>query len=321
MSFHEQLEAKAVAPVTSIKELMQEQAGGGGRGDIIRINPYRLKIKEGRNLRNMDNPAVQAHIDWLASSIAENGVLTPILIQVEDGTPYVVHGECRTHAVKKAIEELGAEIATVPCIHEPKGMTEADRVALTAQGYNGGMPITPLEQAEGIKRLVQWGWTHANIAKRFGISLQRLGQLFDLTTLPEQVKEEIREGNISATMAQQTIAELGKEAGTKMVKAAVVVAKAEKAAGKGKGKVKAKHLGKSKAAPISPATKAQNEKMLREKAKSAKFLAERIDVLRTLWLKGVPAVNNGRVAVAWTEADYNEIVAKLGVKVVKEAAE
>ena len=46
------------------------------RGALLYFEPGKLKIEEGLNARNLASAEVQAHIEWLADSIAEAGVMT-----------------------------------------------------------------------------------------------------------------------------------------------------------------------------------------------------------------------------------------------------
>lgn len=306
MTFKSELEKLATLPAPKVSDLSDK------RTSILWINPMRIKIKEGRNLRNVEDPEIKEHIKDLGADIMEHGMQHPLIVEFKDGEVLMVDGECRIRGVWYALDQLGAEIATVPCMIEPKGTTEGDRIAKMAKSYNGGKPIKPLELAKGVQRLLVGGWTHENIAKRLGMTSQRIYQLVDLAMMPPEVKAAVQEGSISATAAAKIVHEEGAAEGAKTITAAVKEAKAEAKNGKGKGKVKTKHVAKSRAS--GPTSVSSTAKELAVKSKVAKQLIERIEVIKTAFLRGTAKEASGRVAVLWSKADYDLLQAKLGLK-------
>lgn len=304
--FMENLAAQALTPVANLKELRAES----GTREMLMVNPLRLKIVDGYNLRDMTDPENIAHVDELAISIAQMGVIDPIMIRFENGEPVVVHGECRTRGTWRAIEHYGAEVAAVPCMIEPKGTTEADRIARMGGGHDLGKKLTTLEKAKGVTRLSQLGWTRDNICRAYGLAATtNLDQLYEINALPDALKQDIKEGFISANLAVQTVKELGEKEATKTLKEGV---KSAKAAGKKTAKAVATHINKSKAS--GPKGVSASAKEAAVKSKVARQLQERIEVIKTLFQKGKAQEVNGHVAIAWTAADYETLASKLGIK-------
>lgn len=169
-----------------------------GRGDLYKLDPKIIQIKEGWNSREATDPQNSNHIAELAASIREVGVKKPLVCYMENEVVYVTDGHCRLQAVMHLIEE-GVEIKTVPVIVEDRHANEADRI-FSQIVHNAGKPLTSLEQAKVFKRLVDLGWKQQEIAAKAGISGGRVSQLLELLILPAILQKYIIEGKASASM-------------------------------------------------------------------------------------------------------------------------
>lgn len=173
-----------------------------GRTDVYKIDPRKIKIKEGWNSREATDPQNANHIAELAASIKEVGVKRPLVCAMEGDDIFVTDGHCRLQAVMHLIEE-GIEIKTVPVQPEDRYANEADRV-FSQIVHNAGKPLTSLEQAKVFKRLVDLGWKQIDIAAKAGISGGRVSQLLELNILPVILQKYIIEGKASASMVLAT---------------------------------------------------------------------------------------------------------------------
>lgn len=235
--------AKTIAAEALTRQAIENKKSGiqglaSGRSDMFRINPYLLNIKADWNSREMSDPANIAHIDNLARSIAEVGVKNPLTVYSENGVIYVSDGHSRLLATFRAIEVYGAEIKTIPVKTEDKYASEADRI-LTQIIANSGKPLTPFEQGKVFKKLVDLGWTEKQVATKAALSVTRVIQLLELQTAPETVKDMVREGKVSATLAWQTLKAADGD-GQKVVQD--LTSALEAAQTSGKSKATAKHL-------------------------------------------------------------------------------
>ena len=88
--------------MADLKELSVKRAA------LLYFDPRTLKIKPGLNVRDLTTPDNRAHVEWLAESIAESGVRTPLEIFSEGDDIFVANGHCR---LKAAIVVLDGEIA------------------------------------------------------------------------------------------------------------------------------------------------------------------------------------------------------------------
>jgi ParB family chromosome partitioning protein len=209
--------------------------------DLFHIDPRILKVKPGLNARTMDAEDTREHIEWLATSIAETGVRNPLEVFSEGDEVYVVHGHCRLAATMLAISR-GVEIKTVPCIAEPRGTNEVDRI-LNQNVDNTGKPLTPLEAGANIKRAAALGWTVSQIAKKLGKSISYVSQALDFQSAPSEVHQAVAAGSISATLAAQTLRNQGPVSGT------AAIAEAATAKAQGRKRATARNL-----RPLRPPT-------------------------------------------------------------------
>lgn len=238
-----------MAKTTGLASLAQ------GRSDMFRVDPRVIQIKAGWNGRDMSAVENQEHVDQLAKSIAEVGVKEPITVYWEDSKAWVSDGHCRLLATMRAIEQYGAgdKLKTILVKSEDRYTNEADRV-FSQIIRNSGKPFTGLEQAHIFKRLLDFGWEQKDIAVKAGYSGGRVSQILSLLTLPQGVKEMVNAGQVSATMAVQTVkAALNGTAAEQALKAGLATAQAT-----GATKVTAAHM------PVSDVTKINVGKAVRE---------------------------------------------------------
>jgi ParB-like chromosome segregation protein Spo0J len=191
---------------------------------MYQINPELITEDEGWNVRD-DNDELRDHIRMLADSIKEVGVLEPLTGYLKEGMPVLTNGHCRLLAVKLARSE-GAEIKLVPFRNEPRTANEADRT-LSMLTRNSGKPLTGIEQAGVIKRLLAFGWSQTEISKKTGFTPPHIGNLLTLAGAPVEVQNMVSQGKVSATLATDTVKSQGPEKATETLKDAVVDAESK----------------------------------------------------------------------------------------------
>lgn len=194
-----------------------------GRSENFKIDPRKIEIEPGFNGRDFSDPTNLSHIEDLKRSIRQHGVKQPLTVRLDNGIVYLGDGECRLRACKELIEE-GFDIKAVPCQSEDRNANEAQRIA-DQRIRNGGKQLTPLENAYNCQRLINFGWTHQQIADHWSITTANVSQLLTIHGLPETVKKQIRNGNISATLAAQTVTREGEKDGIKTIEDAIAAAR------------------------------------------------------------------------------------------------
>ena len=137
--------------------------------------------------RSFDEQALNA----LAGSLAERGVLQPVLVRPKPGGTYeLVAGERRWRA---------AQIAGLDEI--PALVRERDDVAALELAVIENMAredLNPIEEARACEALVdELGLTREEVARRVGRSRVALSNLLRLLDLPDEAVELIEEGRLS----------------------------------------------------------------------------------------------------------------------------
>ena len=182
------------------------KALASGKRDMFTVNPYDLHIKEGWNFRDLTDQDEADSLSDLAKSIAANGVKTPLKIYLNDNKLFITDGHRRHTATLMAIENLGAEIVSIPAIMGLRGESEADR-KLEQFTSNTGRPPSPLQTAGIFKDLLNMGWSEESIAVQTGLTVVRVQRLLDLLALPEQIKAAVARKEVSPGMAAKIVAE------------------------------------------------------------------------------------------------------------------
>lgn len=270
-----------------------------GRTDVYKIDPRKLRIKEGWNSRDFSDPANMEHVKTLAASIREVGVKEPLKVNMEDNVPYVTNGECRLRAVMLLIEQ-GVEIKSVPVMGEDRFANEADRL-FTQFISNSGKPFGPIENARLFKRLVDMGWAQKDIAGKSGMSGGRISQILELNTLPISLQQLIVEGKASSAFVLNVWKKHGGnlEAAFAELSAALEAANAEgrtrampKDTGDGEGS------GEGGSSKRSGGTKSNLKSFLKKLVEQA-YAEERIDDTENM------------VTMTLSEADWAELMEKI----------
>lgn len=208
-----------------------------GRKDLFLLDPRIIKEDPGWNVR-IESEGLKQHIRVLADSIKEIGVQQALTVVMKNGSPVVTDGHCRLEAVKLAIKE-GADIKSVPVRNEERHSNDADHT-LSLWTRNSGRALSIPEQAEVVKRLLQFGWTEADISKKTGSSRQHIGNLIIFISSSTEIQAMVNRGEVSATMAVEQIKQEG-DGAINTLKAAVKTAKAT-----GRTKATKKHVGEKK---------------------------------------------------------------------------
>jgi len=165
------------------------------KGDLLKVDPQLIDIEEGFNTR-ID----YGDIDELKLSIIENGVRMPLRGYAKDDRFIIVDGHRRLTAVRKAIEE-GNEIARVPFILEEKKTLEERIFDIILS--NDGKQLTSLELGETYKKLMQYGFTCNEIAKKIGKTLNHVNDMVKVASSSKELKEIIKKGGVSATLVAE----------------------------------------------------------------------------------------------------------------------
>lgn len=137
----------------------------------------------------------------LAQSIEANGILQPILVRrhPEHGNAYeIVAGERRWRAAQQA------RLHEVPVII--RELTDLQALELAIVENVQRQDLTPVEEAEGYRRLIEeFGHRQEDLARTVGKSRSHITNCLRLLGLPDEVKEMIARGDLTAGHARALI--------------------------------------------------------------------------------------------------------------------
>jgi len=141
-----------------------------------------------------------ASLAELSESIKAQGVVQPILVRPVDGGRYeIVAGERRWRAAQRAgLKEIPALIRPVP---------DQAALALALIENIQREDLNPLEEAQGIKRLIEeFGLTHEAAAQAVGRSRSAVTNLLRLTQLAQPVQALVLDEKIDMGHARALLA-------------------------------------------------------------------------------------------------------------------
>jgi ParB family chromosome partitioning protein len=141
---------------------------------------------------NPDQPRqVMGDLSELIASIADKGVIEPLVVRARGGRFQIVAGERRYQAsVQAGLREL-------PVVVREVDDTEVIELALIENLQR--KDLTPFEEAEALHGLaVRCGYTHEDLAKRLGKSRSSITESLALAEMPEDVRNLCRLADISS---------------------------------------------------------------------------------------------------------------------------
>ncbi len=211
------------------------------RKDLLMVDVSCIEIEEGFNIRHD-----MGDLEELADSIQQNGVRVPLQGRRKtdengkniDNQFILTAGHRRRLASLLVVKRTGNAIR-VPFQLEVRGYKEESRI-IDSFTSNEGKPLTPLEQAEGVQRLIKFGWTPEEIRTKIGKHKTYVSNLMLLSEAPKTVKTMISTNVISGTLAAEVLRQ-NKSKTTEELSALLRTA-LEKAASSGKQTIKKKDL-------------------------------------------------------------------------------
>lgn len=179
--------------------------------DLPKVPFNLLVVREGFNIRKD-----MGDIEELANSIQENGVRVPLRGYKEKGKDeyIVVDGHRRYEACKLVVERTG-EMIKIPMVLEPQKYSDELRI-LDMFITNDGKQLTVLEKAEGVGRMINFGWKPADIARKIGKSASYISRLQSLLVAPKKLVSLVEGGRMKASLAMDMMAQ-GEEAVSKFL--------------------------------------------------------------------------------------------------------
>lgn len=182
---------------------------------IKNVEVDKIEVREGFNVRSESDPS---YIRTLAEDIHLHGILTPLQVEPNGKTYFVVAGHGRLEAIKYANEHLNASIKTVPAIvKRDLDDTKRDEIMLSDRLAR---TLEPIAYAKAMQRMMEReGISQTQFAARYGVTVAYAGDLKLLANAPATVQQAVEEGVVSSTEAVRTLKEYGPEGAEEVVKA------------------------------------------------------------------------------------------------------
>lgn len=162
--------------------------------------PPRVPVAEITTNRNQPRKQFnEEHLQELAASIKEKGVLQPLLVCRKDAGYELIAGERRLRAAMKA------GLDTVPVVVKDVDERERQEIALIENIQRED--LNPLEEAEGYQGLIeQYHYTQEDVAHKVGKSRSAVTNSLRLLKLDEAIKHDLLSNTISMGHARAYLA-------------------------------------------------------------------------------------------------------------------
>jgi len=164
---------------------------------IVRIPIEKLSPNPGQPRRMFESGALED----LANSIAEKGVLQPLIVRPvpgSEGRYQIVAGERRWRAAQMA------QLHELPALVRDLDDTEVLEVAIIENIQRAD--LNAVEEAAGYRQLMErFGHTQEVLGRALGKSRSHIANLLRLLSLPAEVQTHIREGRLTAGHARALV--------------------------------------------------------------------------------------------------------------------
>lgn len=166
-----------------------------------------------------------AQLEDLARSISEKGVIQPLIVRrhaTRPGAYEIVAGERRWRAAQMA------RLHDIPVLVRDLDDVEVLEVAIIENIQRAD--LNPIEEASGYQQLMQkFGHTQEKLADALGKSRSHIANSVRLLTLPAEVQEYVKDGQLSSGHARAVItAENPAEIARQAIKKSLSVRETEK---------------------------------------------------------------------------------------------
>ncbi len=257
--------------------------------DLIMPNPHQPRI-------NFDEDALRE----LAESIAEHGVLQPLVVTKGDSglgpvTYQLIAGERRLQAARRA------GLTRVPVVI--REATDAQMLEIALVENIQRKDLNPIEEAIAFKRLSEdFNMTQEQIARRVGRSRVAVANTIRLLSLEDDIRASLASGQISEGHARALLAIDGRatrlDAWRKIVADALTVRQAEE-------------IAKALKAASSPARK--DGRATRRIDPQTRAIEDELRTALSARVSLVRGRTGGRIVISFhSDAELDEILARIG---------
>ncbi|HLU83691.1 MAG TPA: ParB/RepB/Spo0J family partition protein [Trueperaceae bacterium] len=141
----------------------------------------------------------EAAIAELTASVAERGVLQPIMVRPVDGGYEVVAGERRLRAAQRA------GLTTIPAVVRELSDRETLEIAIIENLQRED--LNPIEEARAFKQLLDFGMNQEQVSSAVGRSRSAVANQLRLLTLSAPIQAAVESNTITAGHARAIMAQ------------------------------------------------------------------------------------------------------------------
>ena len=173
----------------------------GKRGSASPVDVSELAVDDIRpNPKQPRTRFADGDLDSLADSVRAQGLIQPIVVTRESGGWMILAGERRWRAARRA----GLE--TVP-VAVRENVSEQQRLELALVENLQRSDLDPIEEAEAYRTLrEEFGLSQEEVAKSVGKARSTVTNALRLLRLPEEVRDMLAAGRLSAGQARPLLA-------------------------------------------------------------------------------------------------------------------
>ena len=154
---------------------------------------------------------VMGDLSELMASVAEKGVIEPLIVRQRGGRYQIIAGERRYHAA------VQVGLRDIPVIVREVDDGEVMELALVENLQR--KDLTPFEEAEALHQLAQkCDYTHEDMARKLGKSRTAITESLSLNNMPDEVRNLCRLADISS---KSTLLQIVRQADPKKMMALV----------------------------------------------------------------------------------------------------
>ena len=167
---------------------------------VVELKINDISPNEGQPRKNFDDTSLQE----LAASIAESGVIQPIIVQKKNGGYRIVAGERRWRAARLA------GLTVIPAI--VRELSDRDTMVQALLENLQREDLNPIEEAYAMQNLLKaHKLTQEQLAKKLGKPRATIANTMRLVNLDDSLQEYIRRGDLSEGHAKVILSLKDKE--------------------------------------------------------------------------------------------------------------
>jgi ParB family chromosome partitioning protein len=145
---------------------------------------------------------VMGDLSELMASVAEKGIIEPLIVRASGGRFQIIAGERRYHAA------VQVGLSEVPVVLRNVDDGELMELALIENLQR--KDLTPFEESEAMAQLAErWDYTHEDMARKLGKSRTSITESLSLNAMPGEVRNLCRLADIASKSTLLQIARQG----------------------------------------------------------------------------------------------------------------